>query len=263
MRSLPVARLAGAVLLASGCVRAMSPGVIPGPVRQVAPIRMDLRRLASTTQLVVVTTASWDTTGGTLRHFERAESGGAWRPAGAAVSIVVGRTGLAWGDSAASPPGAPVKREGDGKAPAGVFPLDTVFGFAPAAQAAWSRMPYAPLNEDSECVDDGSSVHYNTIVDRAAVPRVDWTSAEHMRAIGQYALGVTVGYNAAPPRAGRGSCIFLHIWAGPDTYTAGCTAMPEHELRELVLWLNPARRPLLVQLPTAEYERVRTTWALP
>src|SRR6476646_10383858 len=48
-------------------------------------------------QLVVVTTAEWDSTTGVLRRFERGTSSEAWRAVGASTPIVVGRTGLAWG----------------------------------------------------------------------------------------------------------------------------------------------------------------------
>jgi D-alanyl-D-alanine dipeptidase len=214
---------------------------------------------------VVVVTPGWDSTAGMLRRFERDDVRGGWRPVGAPVAVVVGRTGLAWdGASSLAPAGAIVKQEGDGRSPAGAFPLDTAFGFAPvAASAAWVRLPYAPLLPGSECVDDAASVHYNTVVDRDAVARVDWTSAERMRQVGQYRLGVIVGYNAAPPRKGAGSCIFLHIWAGPRSTTAGCTAFDAVALEELVRWLDPAQRPMMVQLPAAEYGAARAGWGLP
>jgi zinc D-Ala-D-Ala dipeptidase len=219
--------------------------------------------LAQATQLLVVTTATWDTTGGTLRRYSR-DATGAWRAEGARVPVVVGRTGLAWGvgvvpDAA----GEPAKHEGDGKAPAGVFALATAFGFAPSAAAVGTRLPYLPLAETTECVDDTASAHYNAIVDRGRVPRVDWTSSERMRSIDLYRLGVVVDYNARPPAAGRGSCIFLHVWRGPGSSTAGCTAMAEPALAELVHWLDPARRPALVQLADAAYARRRAAWGLP
>jgi hypothetical protein len=34
-------------------------------------------------------------------------------------------------------------------------------------------------------------------------------------------------------------------------------------LKELIGWLDPGRRPVLVQLPAAALERQRTEWALP
>ena len=215
-------------------------------------------------QLVVFTAPDWSTTSGTLYRFERPDVRSPWAPAASAIPAVIGRTGLAWGDpSLASDMQQPVKHEGDGKSPAGAFPLDTAFGFAPQAEMSWLRMPYSPLLPGSDCVDDQASVHYNTVVDRATVPKVDWTSAEHMLSISQYRIGVIVGYNAAPPTPGRGSCIFLHIWGGPQSTTAGCTAMDAARLESLMRWLDARRHPAIVQLPAAEYARLRDAWKLP
>jgi D-alanyl-D-alanine dipeptidase len=230
-----------------------------------APVPSTVSPIARARQLVVVTTPDWDSTTGTLRRFERAQDGDTWRVVGTVTPIVVGRTGLAWGIGFDAVPGAqssaPRKREGDGRSPAGAFPLDTVFGFQPLV--APLGLPYVPLTNQTDCVDDPSSVHYNTVVARDLVSRVDWSSAERMRTIDQYKLGVIVGYNAAPPMPGRGSCIFLHIWAGPASTTAGCTALDERQLTALVEWLDANRRPMLVQLTTSEYQRLRARWGLP
>lgn len=213
--------------------------------------------------LVLVVTPHWDSTSGTLTRYARQGPRAPWRAVGAAIPIVVGRTGLAWDDEQATAgPGEPVKREGDGRSPAGAFALDTAFGFASRDTRPWVRLPYLALRPTTECVDDVRSSHYNTIVDRRAVRRVDWTSAERMREIEQYRLGVHVRYNA-PPRASRGSCIFLHVWAGPGSVTAGCTAMDEGALEAVVRWLDPAHSPMLVQLPAAQMERLRRSWGLP
>jgi len=187
-----------------------------------------------------------------------------WRAIDQPVPVVVGRTGIAWGvgfDGVSTE--GPHKREGDGKSPAGMFPLDTVFGFAPAGRRQNGRMPYVQLFPSTDCVDDTASVHYNTVVDREYVTRIDWKSAERMRTIPQYETGVIVGYNASPPVKGRGSCIFLHIWAGPASTTAGCTAFDEAKLRGLISWLDPKKRPLLVQLTSKDYRNLRTRWSLP
>ena len=220
--------------------------------------------LARAQQLVLVVTADWNATTGTLRRFTRGDASDAWRAEAAWVPVVVGRTGLAWGDeSLAAALGQPIKHEGDGRSPAGAFPLDTAFGFAARSELSWLRLPYAALTPGADCVDDESSAYYNTVVDRATVPRVDWNSAEHMRQIAQYRLGVIVGYNAAPPARGRGSCIFLHIWSGPSSTTAGCTALDAGALESLMRWLDRAQHPVLVQLPAAEYDRLRSAWHLP
>ena len=214
-------------------------------------------------QLLVVTTPAWDSVSGTLRRYERSGAGAPWRAVGAAVPVVVGQSGLAWGDDALGRRRDPHKREGDGRAPAGRFTLGTAFGFASRAEMDRLRLPYLQLADDTECVDDSASVHYNTLIDRSEAGRVDWSSAERMRTIDLYRLGVVVRYNADPVRRGRGSCIFLHIWRAADSPTAGCTAMPADDLERVVEWLDPARHPMLVQLPAAEYARLRRSWNLP
>jgi D-alanyl-D-alanine dipeptidase len=217
--------------------------------------------IGSSEQLLVVTTPSWTSTSGTMQRFARTTPASRWGKIDAPVPVVVGRTGIAWGvgfDDASAE--GPHKHEGDGKAPAGIFPIDTAFGFGSQELV---RLPYVQLLSTTDCVDDTASSHYNTVVDKARVGRIDWTSAEHMREVNQYAVGAIVGYNAQPPIKGRGSCIFLHIWAGPDSHTAGCTAFDETKLRGVLAWLDPKKRPLLVQLTATEYERLRGKWELP
>jgi D-alanyl-D-alanine dipeptidase len=124
-------------------------------------------------------------------------------------------------------------------------------------------LPYVQLTPTVDCVDDTASVHYNTVVDRAKVPKIDWNSAEHMRSVSQYRIGIIIGYNAMPPVRPRGSCIFFHIWKGPRSTTVGCTALDAAELERLMMWLDPRARPVVVQVPAAVYPAVRERWSLP
>lgn len=230
----------------------------------VRPTMQPRAEIAASRQLVVVVTPSWTSTTGTLTRFERSAATDGWTQIDAPTPVVVGRTGLAWGigfDDVSTD--GPHKHEGDGKAPAGIFPLDTAFGFAPADSMRDVRLPYVQLLPTSDCVDDTASIHYNTVVDKSRVSAVDWNSAEHMRAVAQYEIGVIVGYNASPPVKGRGSCIFLHIWNGPESHTAGCTAFDESKLRTTMQWLDPAKNPLLVQLTTSAYAQLRARYELP
>ena len=233
-------------------------GDAPPPQRSASPLPAD------SDQLLTVVTADDAATTGTLRRYQREQ--GEWQPVGAPMAIVVGRTGLAWGRGLATenPVDGPVKREGDGKSPSGMFDLGPVFGFAPAAEMDWLRMPYLAVEAMTECVDDPGSDHYNRIVSRVSVDSVDWSSSEKMLAVGaQYALGVVVEHNWDDPVAGGGSCIFLHIWGGRTVPTVGCTAMSENDLRTVAGWLDSARRPVLVQLTAAGYAAARDAWGLP
>lgn len=219
--------------------------------------------LSGSRQVLVVTTSNWDATSGVLRRFE--QSGAKWQPVGRPIPVVVGRSGVAWGRGLhPMPQSGPQKREGDGKSPAGVFRLPYAFGYAARSSVPEIKLPYVQCTATVECVDDKHSVNYNTIVDRALTPDPDWHSSEKMRMTNnQYQLGVFVAHNSDPSVPGDGSCVFLHIWKGPDIPTSGCTAMTLGSIETVLGWLDPAANPLLVQLPADEYRQLQMSWRLP
>ena len=228
------------------------------------------------TQLIVVTTSNWGAVEGQLQRFERHSVHDPWRLFGEPIPIVVGVKGMGWGIGlvAADDPNVrlssdPVKKEGDGKSPAGIFDLGTAFGYS-AQPLPGLKLPYLALTESIECVDDVNSKYYNRIVDRSAVTP-DWNSSEHMRDTGEsYRWGIVVDLNGTTatrdqqaPQPGGGSCVFLHIWHSSDHGTAGCTAMTRNSLESLLLWLDPSRLPVIVQLPESAYRRLAGPWNLP
>jgi D-alanyl-D-alanine dipeptidase len=213
--------------------------------------------------LLVVTTPDWNSVDGTLTRYSRFND--KWKQVGDPIPVVVGKNGLAWDPQLANGDGdqfpGPVKHEGDGRAPAGIFKLGDSFGFVGSPSDIQN---YLPLTPTTECVDDVNSKHYAQIVDRSSIKDVDWSSSEKMRAIDLYRWGVVVRYNMSPSVPGNGSCIFLHIWRGPGQGTAGCTAMPETNLLDIIHWLNSkAPNAVLVQLPQSEYQRLKGKWSLP
>jgi hypothetical protein len=225
--------------------------------------------LKQSTQVLIVTVADWNTTAGVLQPVERDSVQEKWKLAGAPITVAIGRNGLGWGlglvpreELAGNASDGPVKREGDGKAPAGLFNLGTVFGYAAQEPASW-KMRYTELTPTVECVDDASSTFYNQVVDRATV-KPDWNSSEKMRHSGEvYQWGLVIDNNTDPVTRGAGSCVFMHIWMGPGVPTSGCTAMPEERLTAILAWLDPARKPLLLQLTYDDYRKLRKRWKLP
>jgi D-alanyl-D-alanine dipeptidase len=88
-----------------------------------------------------------------------------------------------------------------------VFELGSAFGYELTAQ---THLPYIASSATTECVDDVSNPHYNTLVDSSSVLK-DWSSSEQMRREDDlYHYGIFVKHNT-PPMPGAGSCIFLHI----------------------------------------------------
>ncbi|MEO8572780.1 MAG: L,D-transpeptidase family protein [Pyrinomonadaceae bacterium] len=217
---------------------------------------------AESRQAVVVTTKDWDATKGEAQLYERTTKGSNWKAKGDKFSVVVGRSGLGWAQDSAAEKATHFKVEGDGKSPAGMFPL--TFAFGSSMKPEQITFPYTRLDQYTECVDDVNSHHYNKIVGRDQVGIFDWKSSEKMLEVGEpYALGVFVAYNSYPVVKGNGSCIFLHVWKDWTTPTAGCTAMNRHDLERIVNWLEPDHHPYLVILPEGEYKLLRKSWNLP
>ncbi|MBV9145135.1 MAG: L,D-transpeptidase family protein [Acidobacteria bacterium] len=218
--------------------------------------------MSSADKAVVVVTPDWNVVQGTLQRYERAH--GTWQQIGAAIPVVVGRSGIAWDPRIARAyPGVdagPIKHEGDGRSPAGIFHLKQIFGFSASLPGVDN---YLPIAAGTECVDDVHSRSYAQIVDRQKVATVDWNSSEKMREVPGYRWGAVVDYNMENTVPGDGSCIFLHQWSGPTSGTAGCTAMSSADVETLIHWLADDRQAVLVQLPRSEYQARRGKWHLP
>lgn len=217
------------------------------------------------TQLVTVVSDDWDAFRASLRRYERLP-GGPWTEVGVPIDVVLGHAGYGWGrglHGTDAPHGrsGPAKREGDGRSPAGVFELGPMYGYGPSPPPGTS-LSYVESTSSLRCVDDPASLHYNRIVSASDEPK-DWNSAEHMlRGDDLYETAIVVHHNTASPVPGAGSCIFLHVWDGPDVVVRGCTAMAKPALRTLSNWLE-RNGAVLVALPRSEYEALAKAWDLP
>jgi len=154
---------------------------------------------------------------------------GGWHRVLGPLNAVVGRNGMA-------APGT--KREGDGKAPSGLFEMGTTFGYAAETPG---RMPYRQATTEDLWVDDAASPDYNRWVRRGESAA---TSFEELRRKdGLYEFGAVIEYNTKPVVPGNGSAIFLHVWRGADKPTAGCVAVSRDDLLALLKWLDPSAAP--------------------
>ncbi|HHH72342.1 MAG TPA: hypothetical protein ENL04_00760 [Sulfuricurvum sp.] len=152
----------------------------------------------------------------------------------------------------------PIKHEGDGKAPAGVFALGPEFGYS---RHPLGKMPYVHTQGDLICVADADSDFYNQIVrisSTISVRSFEWMHRDDAL----YRHGIVVSHNTeAVPK--RGSCIFLHIQRTADAGTAGCTSMEENDLTDILKWLDPKASPLLIQIPEKSLSYIKKRYSIP
>ena len=139
------------------------------------------------------------------------------------------------------------KKEGDRQTPAGTFGFVKAFGILPNPG---SHFPYKQLDSSDFWVDDSNSRYYNQMVSvNEVVP--DWNSAENLSQIApSYHYVLALDYNTTERVPGKGSAIFLHGYHTWKTWTEGCIAIPEENMKQLVQELKPeAKIVILPSLP--------------
>ncbi len=213
-------------------------------------------------QLVVTVAQGWNSTSGTLQRYER--DGRKWKPVGAPWAVLLGKNGLAWGSGVRGQAEQGLRKvERDGRAPAGLFRIGTVYTYDRALPAG-SDYPFHTVTAADAWIDDVKHPDYNKhlLVDPANPPL--WYAKQRMR-LGDFAYRwlVEIRHNSDPPVAGAGSAIFFHIRRGPQKPSVGCTTMAEDNLVTLVRWLREDARPHYVLLPQAEYAARVKEWGLP
>jgi len=216
------------------------------------------------TQLLVAVSPDWNSMRGKLRLYERTR-GGNWVAQGAAIPVLFGKNGLAWGSGLAGQDESGVrKKERDGRAPAGVFRIGTIYTYD-AQLPGGSTYPFRQVTAADAWIDYPALPDYNrfvTIPDRENPP--PWFEKQKMRHNDfAYRWLVEIRHNSDPPVPGDGSAIFFHIRRGVSRPTSGCTTMAEQDLVRVISWLRSATQPCYALLPAAEYERKWQTWDLP
>ncbi|MEM9400766.1 MAG: L,D-transpeptidase family protein [Verrucomicrobiota bacterium] len=221
----------------------------------------------TTRQLILCITDDWSSSKGDLTLWERQENE-PWNDIEKA-DVRLGKKGIAWGLGIHPEPlTSHVKREGDGRAPAGVFEIGGVYGYGTGDSVERNeRVAYKQVGEGDLWVEDVTSVHYNRYLRWPAdMPMNAWSRKQQMRLNDEaHSLKLFIGHNAGPDIVpGRGSAIFFHIWREEGQRPSiGCTTMGERALRKLIAWIDPEKEPLYVLLPKDEYEKLRWTWLLP
>ena len=197
-------------------------------------------------QLIVGIGPTWNSMHGRLQLFERAR-GEPWKIVSAAVPVLFGKDGVAWGSGLAgqAEPGLR-KKERDGRAPAGIFRIGKIYTYD-AQLPPGSDYPF----------------HQVTRADAWVELAVEDTGPGISPADLPYRWLVEIRHNSDPPVPGAGSAIFFHIRRGLNRPTSGCTTMAEGDLVRLITWLRADSHPCYALLPAAEYQKKWRFWNLP
>jgi L,D-peptidoglycan transpeptidase YkuD (ErfK/YbiS/YcfS/YnhG family) len=118
------------------------------------------------------------------------------------------------------------KREGDGKSPAGRWPVRYAFYRPDRVNPPPSRLTLVPMAPDDGWCDDPAAPEYNRHVKLPFGP----SHEKLWRDDSVYDVVVILGHNDDPPVPGMGSAIFLHL-ARPDwSGTEGCVAVAREDM---------------------------------
>ena len=152
-------------------------------------------------------------------------TGTGWQPVGVAIPAFIGANGM-----------APETHDGQMKTPMGVFTLDFAFGTAPNPGGG---LQYVQVGPNHWWDGDMKSPTYNTmqVCEEARCPfDTNPASGTENLEIPQYVHAVVMGVNKARV-PGNGGAFFLHATDGGPT--AGCVAIEDSTLVEIIRWLQP------------------------
>lgn len=221
-------------------------------------------------QAVIGIADGWNSSHVTLSLVEKMGNG-KWQRVLGPIPARLGRNGLVWGRGMhANVRGGTLKREGDGRSPAGIFSIGGLWVTNPTPVRHSADMPEVKVGPCDLWVSDLSMPKlYNRHVRLNHPATTAWEKKEQMRQ-NDYAhsIKLLIGHNTPDvkgcPVPGGGSSIFFHIWRDNGSApTAGCTAMAETNLRALIARLAPRRHPVYILLPRSEYVGLRSLWRLP
>lgn len=187
-------------------------------------------------QLIVVTNQEIQRIDGedyykaTLYKLEK--NGENWAIVSAPFSVNVGVKGIAEEKE---------KREGDVMTPSGFYPISFAFGVQKNVE---TKMEFRELNKYHVWVCDTSSEDYNRWVEDITGKYLNNKKNEHLLSIQpQYKYAIVIDYNTNPIVKGLGSAIFIHVQKTTHSKTAGCIAMAEKDIVDLIKWIDPSKKP--------------------
>jgi L,D-peptidoglycan transpeptidase YkuD (ErfK/YbiS/YcfS/YnhG family) len=130
------------------------------------------------------------------------------------------------------------KREGDGATPLGAHALRRVWWRPDHGPRPQTFLPVRRTRPDDLWCDQSGDRDYNRPVKAPFAA----SHEEMWRGDTLYDFVVELGWNDDPPRAGRGSAIFMHVARPGFRPTEGCVALRRADLARLLPRLGPHTR---------------------
>ncbi len=127
------------------------------------------------------------------------------------------------------------KREGDGKTPAGVWPLRRLLWRSDRTFLPNTALPYQPIRMSDGWCDAPLDRQYNQPIEMPYGGGAEslWRE-DHV-----YDFVVVVGYNDDPVVPGAGSAIFLHLARPAYSATEGCVALAREHMAAFLRQASP------------------------
>ncbi|WP_443047737.1 L,D-transpeptidase family protein [Streptomyces sp. NBC_00354] len=192
-----------------------------------APLPARLADTGGGSQLITAVAPAPGSTTGKLTWWDR--RAGRWFEAGSAPARF-GANGLTEGAT---------RTQGTSTTPTGLYELPYAFGIRRAP--AGTEYGYRRVTADSWWCQDNASAAYNRWVEPLPADCAPG-EAEHLVTYEkQYAHALLIAFNYDRPVRGRGAGIFLHV--NGKGATAGCVSVDERDMRSILRWADPDRRP--------------------
>jgi L,D-peptidoglycan transpeptidase YkuD (ErfK/YbiS/YcfS/YnhG family) len=206
-------------------------GTVPKLLEKI--LALNKARIGNSEQIVLVTNkylTEWEVN---VQTFEK--TNGQWVEKLTSTSGTIGVEGFARYKE---------KKEGDKKTPTGIFFLGPVYGY-PGVKVT-TKMTYWVATQKDFWIDDVESKQYNRWVTSDNDPKIQGISREEMlrKNDRKYEYGICVQYNMDQIK-GKGSVITVHVLESKNK-TLGCVAVPKGELIEIIGWLDPKKKPLII-----------------
>ncbi len=209
----------------------------------------DLPGASSAEQVIVVTSTDYRSTRARLSAYEKSADG-SWVAVAKNIPAFVGARGIVPG---------PDRRQGTNTTPDGTYAITSAFGRKPNPG---TTLPYVRVDgSDAWTYNPQVPSTYNVFQSAPVSWKSYGTDVERLQSMGrQYDYVAVLDYNlpdgpittdargvrhtSDPANTRAGGGIFLHVSKGEPT--AGCISIKESTMRQVMDWLDPAKKPVIV-----------------